>query len=318
LKPLGDFIAEHAEKAIEKRTFLIPIFRTYSKREFAIGDVAFRPITKQLLDTWFPNSPLPDPEMDRRVRSLENDTRAKYQATMAACIEITAEETKASQIALEKAQNSIALVRFLSVANWTSKVKSYALPHGMENALSWSSFHLNEGKVTGLSTSSILEGRHEWAVDEMTALYPNLISDLSDIASTQETEFRKALFDSFLLYSRNSTTTQPSDKLVFILVALESILLKDASEPIQGNLAERMAFLIGPTLDDRKAIVSDVKKTYGMRSKFIHHGQGMDDLLVYDRFLMHAWSTMYRLLQLRNSYKTRQDLINALDELKLS
>jgi Apea-like HEPN len=121
-----------------------------------------------------------------------------------------------------------------------------------------------------------------------------------------------------LIYSRNSITTDPASKLVFILAALESILLKDSSEPIQGNLAERMAFIVGPSLAKRKEIVNIVKKTYGMRSKFIHHGETIDDLTVLDEFLGYAWLTFATLLEQRNQFGTRLDLITKLDEMKLS
>ena len=56
-----------------------------------------------------------------------------------------------------------------------------------------------------------------------------------------------------------------ADKLVYILASLESILLKNDSEPIQKNLGERMAFLIGPTVEARKTIIANVVETYARR-----------------------------------------------------
>jgi hypothetical protein len=315
---ITDFVSLRCSEAIRDHEIYIPLCRTYSSVDFAIGDVEFKSISKAFLDGWFPSKPLDNPDMDRRVRELENDTRAKFQATLAACVKVRAEAKAASQQALTKALRATALLRFLSIANWTSKVKSFALPLGMENSASWHSFNLDNGVVKGLSAASIFEGPYEWVTDEARAELPGLLECLSDLASSQSTDFRKTLLDAMLIYSRNSTTTDPANKLVFILVALESMLLKDASEPIQGNLGERMAFLVGASLEARKNIVSTVRKTYAMRSKFIHHGQGIDDLEVFDAFLFNAWSCFSKLLELRDRFKTRLELIGKLDEMKLS
>ncbi len=315
---LGDYISVQCDEAIRSHEFYIPLCRTYSSVDFAIGDVEFKSISKKFLDGWFPSKPLDDPDMEGRVRQLENDTRAKFQATLAACVKVRAEAKAASAQALDSVLRATALLRFLSIANWTSKVRSFALPFGMENSAAWHCFNLDNGVVTGLSSISIFEGPYEWVIDEARAELPGLLECLSDLASSQSTDFRKTLLDAMLIYSRNSTTVDPANKLVFILVALESMLLKDAGEPIQGNLGERMAFLIGRSLDSRKSIVSLVKKTYAMRSKFIHHGQGIDDLEVFDAFLFNAWSCFGRLLELRDQFNTRLELIGRLDEMKLS
>jgi hypothetical protein len=271
-----------------------------------------------ILDGWFPNATLDDPEMEKRVRSVENQTRAKFQATLAACIKIRAERKAACRYALEKALTATALLRFLSPANFTSRVKSYALPLGMENTLVWHRFHLQDGVIKELAADHIYEGPHEWIIDEMRPELIGILQLLSDLAKVQETDLSKTLLDAMLIYSRNSTTTEPADKLVFILVALESMLLRDTSEQVQSNLGERMAFLVGESLEDKKKIVATVKATYAMRSKFIHHGQDIDDLEIFDAFLGYAWSAFLKLLTLRNSFKTRFDLLNKLDEMKLS
>jgi len=59
-----------------------------------------------------------------------------------------------------------------------------------------------------------------------------------------------------LIYSRNSIATDISDKLLFVLVALESMLLKDSNEPLQKNIGERMAFLVGDSAQSRKVIAN--------------------------------------------------------------
>jgi hypothetical protein len=42
------------------------------------------------------------------------------------------------------------------------------------------------------------------------------------------TDFQKTLLEALLLYSKSSLAKQVSDKLLYILVALESVFLKDS------------------------------------------------------------------------------------------
>ena len=314
---IGEFVAHCCDSEITDHEMWIPIFRTYSSMDLKIGDVEFKSITSELLDAWF-GRPISDPLVRERVKQLEHATRSKHQGSLAACIKVRAEKGKAFEVAIGKALSATALLRFLSTANWSCGIKSYALPFGMQNAQSWSTFEMADGRITSLGTKGVNEGPDAWVVDAMRERFPDLLGLLSDLAGPSKTEFHRTLFDAMLIYSRNSTTSDPANKLVFILVALESVLLKDASEPIQGNLGERMAFIIGNTLDERRDIVTTVKKTYGMRSGFIHHGQSLDDIEVFERFLGYAWACLLQLLRLRDRITTRIELLAELDDMKLS
>jgi hypothetical protein len=314
---IGEFISQRCDAEIADHEIWIPLYRTYSSTDLKIGDVEFKSITRELLDAWF-GRPVADPRMQERVKQLEHMTRSKHQASLAACINVRAEKEKAFQLAIEKALTAIGLLRFLSVANWSCSIKSYTLPFGMQNAESWCSFEMASGRIESYGTKAVNQGPDAWIVDDMRQRFPDVLGLLSDLAGPAETEFHRTLFDAMLIYSRNSTTTDPASKLVFILVALESVFLKDSSEPIQGNLGERIAFMIGNTLEERRDIVMTVRKTYGMRSGFIHHGHSLDDIEVFERFLGYAWSCLLELLRLRDKFTTRFELLGKLDDMKLS
>jgi hypothetical protein len=314
---IGEFISQLCDSEIGEHEIWIPVYRTYSSTDLKIGEVELKSITRDLLDVWF-TRPVSDPRIHEKLKQLEHATRIKHQGSVAACIKVRAQKQKAFELAIEKALVAIALLRFLSVANWSCTIKSYALPFGMQNAESWCSFEMTGGRIESYGTKAVDEGPDAWVVDPMIEQFPDIPGLLSDLAGPGKTEFHRTLFDAMLIYSRNSTTTDPASKLVFILVALESMLLKDSSEPIQGNLAERLAFIIGSTLEERRDIVTTVKKTYGMRSGFIHHGESPDDIELFERFLGHAWACMLELLRLRDKVTTRLELLAKLDDMKLS
>ena len=109
-----------------------------------------------------------------------------------------------------------------------------------------------------------------------------------------------------------------SDKLVYILVALESLLLKNENEPIQQNIAERMAFVVGQTVDERKSVVKLVKEIYGLRSRFIHHGNTIDDIETLGKFMLHAFVFFINISLNINNFNTKELFIESLEEMKLS
>jgi hypothetical protein len=64
----------------------------------------------------------------------------------------------------------------------------------------------------------------------------------------------------------------PYDRLVKLMVSLETLLLVDENEPIAANLSERVAMLVVRGYQERKAHVQFVKDMYRKRSGIIHHG----------------------------------------------
>jgi hypothetical protein len=77
------------------------------------------------------------------------------------------------------------------------------------------------------------------------------------VASEGLSEFALRVRSSILTYSRGMTFPDISDRLVYLLSALESLFLKDTSEIIQQNLTERIAFVTVIEVDDRMRVVAN-------------------------------------------------------------
>lgn len=111
---------------------------------------------------------------------------------------------------------------------------------------------------------------------------------------------------------------EPSDKLVYILVALETLLLKDPNEPIMQNISERMAFVVRDTVEERKSVVRLVKEIYSLRSKFIHHGQSIDNMERLEKFMAEASWFFVKISMDINAYITKEAFMEKLEEMKFS
>jgi hypothetical protein len=93
----------------------------------------------------------------------------------------------------------------------------------------------------------VLDYGCEWVLsDTYLRSFPGLLDRLQTLsAAPNGSSFRQELYDALLLYSRNSIAIEPADKLVYILVPLESMLVRNENKPLAKNVGERMAFLIG-------------------------------------------------------------------------
>lgn len=317
---LSDYIAGRCSVVIEDHEIWIPVHQTYSAQDFALGDVEFRTLSKAMMEEWFGRF-FPEGIKDPGAAYAINRERSQIQGCIAARIPVKAERQKAREIAQIAANEAVGLLRFLSHVNWTCKIVSYCAPLGRQSSLLSVELFVRDGSILNSNKEAIDQGPPGWNVDDARALSPGLLEAIQMLAADRRsTEFRRNLYDALQLYSRNCVATSVSHKMVFVIAAIESLLLKDSSEPIQKNLGERMAFIAGKTLEERKSIVANVEEFYRIRSRLIHHGREATatDIEVIDRFFFNVWWTFRHLIASVEQYKTKAQLISVLEDRKLS
>jgi hypothetical protein len=191
----------------------------------------------------------------------------------------------------------------------------------MENTLQIRQLIVEAGKIKGASKRSIEQGPASWDVDGDFQVWPGLLSALSDLSSHREaTNFMRDLYGALQLHSGHTVATEISQKILYVTAAIESILIRDSNEPIQKNLGERLAFLAGDNVNERKGIVANVDKFYRVRSDLFHHGRIVkpEHLSTVDDFFFRVWFALVRLIAQRDQYTTKDMLIAALEERKLA
>jgi hypothetical protein len=108
------------------------------------------------------------------------------------------------------------------------------------------------------------------------------------------------------------------ERLVWYCAGLESILLKDRSEPILVNLAERLAMFAYETVNERMAAISDVRAAYSLRSEFVHHGVDVADEEIIGRFARHGVKLFLRIAKGATSFVSKTELLDHIDRMKLA
>ena len=248
--------------------------------------------------------------------------RREYQGNACAKVVLDCEYNYAEELAITMSQRALDLLSIYSGAALLPDVKNLSRIKGTEHLATTTAIFLTESD--GITTrDGILEtgSARQWMISNQSLSNfrkcgLDVVSRL--VTQTSRTDFESMLLNSISIYSKASLTAEPLEKLVYMLSALETALLKNENEPIQQNLSERIALFIGEELERRKAIVKSVRNVYGIRSKYLHHGNSSSELEEMSVFFGHVWTFFVLLLGCTKKYNSKVQFLEAIDDMKLT
>lgn len=321
---MTEFVLAQCEEQIQEVELWLPVAWLNIESDIRLGRTTFRTISRRMLDEWQARIPaFEDHDTQARVKHALEQERHQLLGFAAAVVQVRAEPQRASEIAFAEAERAISLLRFFSPANFSPRRVSYCTLMGRELLGGYESLTVKEGKIVLHESGALERNEPSWRISNAKlAEIGGALAALGGLLEPEkQTEFQGAVLDALLLYSRSSLAKEYADKLVYILVALESLLLKDGNEPIQKSLGERMAVLVGRTVDERLAIIKNVMDTYRLRSQFIHHRQGIgiDDVQTLQTFMANTWTCLYAIaVGNSNLFDSKQKFLDALERVRLS
>jgi hypothetical protein len=314
-----DFLLK-ASESCESHEIWIPILHTVTVSEFSLGRVNFKPLSNEQLDLWF-RSWNENADFNDSTAKYQLDLRRKYQGYMAGVYKCNAESIRANELAYDYVAQSLAVLRLLSSANHIPGLICGAYELGrLERSKEY--FIISGDRNSCRPISELLDLNLRWTIKNADIEFiksPAFEKYHVLLNCDSPNEFQKKLLDALLVYSRNTISRDLYEKILYILIALESILLKNDSEPIMQNIADRMAFAIGKNTVELLKIVHVVKAVYKIRSKYIHHGiQDIEDLGLIRAFMHYAFRTFDALVHHINQFKTKEECITSLEVVKYS
>lgn len=304
---------------------VLPLFRVELAEPIQIGRVVLRTITSANFTRWeSAAAPAPN-EASPHLRALFLQERKKMQGFAAATLVLRGERDRVLEVAREEAEQAVSILRLFSLAMLSPRARSFCTLWGRQN-LESTSYLLFEPTRVSVVTGSHIDTTQDyvWRIDaerlrliRQQALDSLLQALYEGTASTFRDEVRSAL----VLYSQSALRSTPAEKLLAILIPLESFLLGNASEPIVDNISTRLAFAIGETLEDRKRIVGVARAAYAMRSAYVHHRRPINDLEAIEtlrEFMQYAWRFFLGLGLQASQYRERTEYLTALDDRRLA
>jgi hypothetical protein len=321
---ITDCIINACNKVVKQHEIWIPISSVSIEEVFNIGSVTLIPITKNIIDNWYETtkSGKPPDMSEEQFKKQFDDKFRPVQGYMAASISVFAEKNKAIDIATKEVEVAIGMLRVLSGANFSPYSISHCKPFGMDKFETLICWGIESLKMVW-STESGIESKRDirWIIDKkmISFLKESGLNKINSVLSQPKmTEFQEKAIESLLIYSRSSLMTEISDKLIYMLVSLENILLKNDNEAITQNIGERMAFFIKEDDEARKEVIENVRKIYRLRSGFIHHGETIDDIQTMKVFMFNTFTFYLHIIQFLDKFNTKEQFIDVIEKVKLS
>jgi len=215
---------------------------------------------------------------------------------------------------------ALMILRFFSPTTFIPEIPSYFGRMGQIDIPKDYVFIFNDTFPDIIEKSSEMK-KFTWPIyeKELRIFYNIGLKKASDlIIKSDYSDLEKLLINSIFLFSRDVTAREFHDKLVFILVSIETLLLQNSTEPIQINIGQRLAFLTSEKTNDRKRVMELIKEAYSLRSSFVHHGISKPNLTLLQEIQHIVWTALRNVLVLLDKFDNQKSLIDYIQELNLS
>ncbi len=305
---------------IKPITLYIPIAETVVEQPFKFCGTTIENISEAMINKMAEIVETFPADQQKKVSEFYEGIRKDFQGYAAVKVVMECEPNYAIDSSLEIAKRVTDLLGIYTGAILTSDQRCFSKIKGIENVEQLTTIYFVEGRQ---HINTKFMGRSPKLVSISTAdleLYRkcglDIISDI--VIKPKPTDFEKAILSMAYLYSKAAFTSDPMSKVVYVLSALESTLLKNHSEPITQNLSDRLAIFIGQELEERKTIVKNIKAIYGIRSKYLHHGYTDDEQSDLSQFFTFAWVFFVMLVTNSKNFSTKIDFLNWIEDKKFS
>lgn len=322
LKPsVCDYIAEIADQEIRPVTAWVPIDFLEVACTFRVGAVAVQPITSDMVDEWVGRLPASSDDEKKKVEWLKDWLKKEFQGLASVVLRTDAEPKRAKERSIEQANDVISILGMYSIGALFPDIRCPCRVKG-DKALLSTSVILDFGGQRFVIDKSLLDPSFRyWRVGQrdIEGFRIRGLEILSDLlVAANPSDFAQRTLAAIRIYSRCAFTSEPMEKLVYVFAAIESMLVRNESEPIQQNIGDRLALLIGKSLDERKHIIQLTKSVYAMRSRFVHHGKIHSENQTMGKFLRHVATFFDLLLRYQDRFTSKEDFLAAIEDRKLS
>lgn len=310
---------------INDQIILVPLDCIRIEVPFRIGQVSFDYFTEASIDAILLKIHEENPDFEY----FSEKFRKRYQGRVYAKFQCKAEKGYAQKLAFAHTDKALEILKLFNPAAFEIRAPCFLCRLGQVTPPQWHAFHASpDGNVKLLSEG--VEFSH-------SSVY-NFLVNRKVLNSIQHSGFgiatqllsKKRLSDleercleAISHFAHGVASVSPQDRLIHALVAVESLLLADINEPVQSNLGNRVALLVSPKLGDRKKAKRDFLKGYALRSRFVHHGTKPDDTKPDDVetancVLLLCWTAMSAVIRNTIKFKSKQALLDRLDDMLLS
>lgn len=317
---LIEFIIPRLEEKTTDLEIWIPIGQLQIQEEVMIGRIFLKPINDEVINYW-QNSFLRGEDNVGKAKYFEDRLRRPLLGWTASVFHVLAEPIAAQEMALYETERALSMFRLFTPSAITPKLNSYIAIMGSENIETITTIGFEKGELISITKEKSDTLQRPIAIESSLIARArqsglDIISSL--LCKAHLTKFEENILDSLMLYSNATKEKDLASKIIYILAALENMFLKNETESIQQNLAERIAIFSGKNLEERKKIIKNIRTIYSLRSAFLHHAHSIHDYDELEKFMQISYIVLISLVPLHAKYLSNQELIAEIDDVKLS
>jgi hypothetical protein len=319
-EPFLSFFDLHLSGRLTEHEVWVPINGLLLAGDLNLGAVVLRSVSRALIERWKEScgkvSKIPAPALEQKfIKDFQ-----PIQGFAAGVAKRTGTLNRATEVAVEDVSRIVEIIRAFHYPVLRCGVRSHLALKGQEAHPIEFVFTVGSEGCPRTQQSIVGAAPMDFLIDQEQA------SRLGQCGVWYACSwlFRKrtALEDQILtaisLLSRSALTTDLSDRLVYVFAALESLLLQGETEPILHAVAERFAFFVADDGPGRRDLRERVRKVYGLRSRFVHHGQQSSEHDLVDQFLLDVHVFFMLLIGRSRDFESKAALLNRIDEIKLN
>ena len=311
---LCDFISARCSEAISAHEIWVPFAHLEIQAAFEVGPVRIETVTKEMMDRAETKALEKAKEHEALLKQRFQKIRSDIQGLAAAVISIRAEPKHAHDRAIETADIVIGLLRCFSLAAVTPRVLCSTAVLGSDYVPSTTALSFDGGFTM---QRRVRHRPDHWRISEaqLNDMKKRGLTEAGSLLEDSLTEFQRTVKSSLLAFSKGLTLHDANDRLIYMMSALEGLLLR-GDEPIQQNVGERMAFLLFGDFRSRIETVKNFKEMYGMRSQYIHHRVSSIVQDKFETFVRNAGFVLLAALKNISKFKTKDEFLHAIDRIK--
>ena len=313
-----DYVLRALESAASEYRLLFPVSDLHVQSPLTLGSVTVSTFPESIFEELESKQTPPSAAgLTEWCRSLRQD----FQGLAAAETYVFGEPIRAQEIASDRVELAIGVLRFYAPGHLNSGVTSRVARWGYAPQRRARVFVAEASGRFSSTTASLIDQPGTMVLSDATRevlLGAGLSEMLEILARESRTDLERALLTGMITFGRAAISPDLRERMIWYCAGLESILLKDRSESILQNLSERLAIFGYDTVGERAAAVKDVKEAYSLRSGFVHHGVEIGEREVVTRFARHGLRLFCRIVQNAASFRTKLELLDHIDRMKLS
>jgi hypothetical protein len=312
----GDSLLGFMNSMVAEYAIIFALAGTFVDGELHLGRVRIHRVSNDERSRWLAGWRDENEANASLARFTELALSQDFHKRPAAFVEVKAEPVRAYLAAVEAVEEALAVLRMASPFLTDPRDRDYCAILGFEHPDLTRYTLLKPNGEFGARSVQLEPGPRWMASQAMLSRAP--VSTLVGLLGKVRSEFEELVMAAVSLFSQSSLEAQSGRRLLTAVGALESLFLRNSTEPIQDNLATRMAYVVTDDVDERVRIVEVVKRAYSLRSRVVHHGASLEDLETMGEFLFYAARSVFAVVACHGQYETKDAYLAHIDRRRLA